>query len=545
MNGCRTLRRWTILTTLGLLALGNPTRSTIVVSGLDGENRPEVRHVIRANDPGLRAIMRDIPTKVPFEPRSVVSPAAVFVLNLQGFPPAAQAAFQRAADIWSAVLTSSVPITVDARFAALPAGVLGSAGANSSSRNFPNAPLANTWFPAALANKLNGIDRVPGLADIDAEFSSSFSWYFGLDQNVPSGQFDFVSTVLHELGHGLGFFGSEDVNGGIGSFGLTAGGILSPLVYDRHVFSGAGQALVALANPSAGVAAFYTSNNIFFRTPPSLALRDEDLTEDVAGPVKLYAPNPFEPGSSVSHLDEATFPPGDPNSLMTPFAGQQESDHNPGPLTLAMFQDMGWTVAGGAPPPPPPGPGPGPGGPPPAPTNFAAVVNNLNVTFTWNASAGATSYNLEVGFGPGLTNAFNGNVGNTTIIPNAQGPAGNYFGRVRANGPGGTSGPSNEVNFTLGGGGPGPCQIPPPPGNLTFQKNGFNVVLNWLAAAGATSYEVQVGSAPGQSNLLTINVGNITNLPAFGPPGTYFVRIVAINACGRSGASNEVTIVLP
>ena len=29
---------------------------------------------------------------------------------------------------------------------------------------------------------------------------------------------------------------------------------------------------------------------------------------------RLYAPNPWEPGSSYSHLDDDTFPAGNPNS---------------------------------------------------------------------------------------------------------------------------------------------------------------------------------------------------------------------------------------
>src|SRR6187431_937524 len=62
-------------------------------------------------------------------------------------------AFQYAADLWGAVLESNAPIYISAQFSALDCtadqAVLGSAGAATSLRNFPNAPRANTWYPVA------------------------------------------------------------------------------------------------------------------------------------------------------------------------------------------------------------------------------------------------------------------------------------------------------------------------------------------------------------------------------------------------------------
>ena len=45
---------------------------------------------------------------------------------------------------------------------------------------------------------------------------------------------------------------------------------------------------------------------------------------------------------SDSHLDEATYLRGNPNSLMTPRLGMGESIRTPGPITLAIFRTMGW-----------------------------------------------------------------------------------------------------------------------------------------------------------------------------------------------------------
>ena len=41
----------------------------------------------------------------------------------------------------------------------------------------------------------------------------------GLDNVVPANKISFRSTVMHELGHGLGFLGSGWVQNGKGTFG--------------------------------------------------------------------------------------------------------------------------------------------------------------------------------------------------------------------------------------------------------------------------------------------------------------------------------------
>jgi hypothetical protein len=126
-------------------------------------------------------------------------------------------AFQAAASIWGATLSSAVPIIINAQFTALTcsssSAVLGSAGANTIESNFTNAPVANTWYPQALANKLAGVDLEPAQQDINANFNVNLGqtgcldgtfFYLGLDNNHGT-NIDLVSVLLHEFGHGLGF----------------------------------------------------------------------------------------------------------------------------------------------------------------------------------------------------------------------------------------------------------------------------------------------------------------------------------------------------
>jgi hypothetical protein len=137
-------------------------------------------------------------------------------------------AFQHAAELWGATLNSPVPIRVDASFVPLSctasSAVLGSAGANEIWSDFDHAPHANTWYPSALASKLQGSDvTTPDQSHIVARFNSRLGlfadclpgsgFYLGLDNQFGS-QIDLVTVLLHEMGHGLGF--QTFTNGGTG-----------------------------------------------------------------------------------------------------------------------------------------------------------------------------------------------------------------------------------------------------------------------------------------------------------------------------------------
>ena len=119
-------------------------------------------------------------------------------------------AFQYAASLWAAEIDSPVTIVIQASFDPLPPNVLGAAGARYIVRDFgsvglfPGAEFPATFYFASLANKRAGADLVPSLHDINAQFSSNFNFYLGLDNNHGA-QLDLVAVLLHEFGHGLNF----------------------------------------------------------------------------------------------------------------------------------------------------------------------------------------------------------------------------------------------------------------------------------------------------------------------------------------------------
>ena len=187
--------------------------------------------------------------------------------------------------------------------------------------------------------------------------------------------------------------------------------------------------------------------------------------------------------------------------------------------------------------------------PPPPPTGLTPpvqqppVVTGSTVRVAWSAVNGARRYQLRAGTIAGASNAFDGDVGNTTTLTAANVPTGSYFIRVHAVGASGETGPSNELRADVGGA--GPCATPAPPGNLTFSTAGAVVTLRWNASVGAAAYTVEAGSVNGAANLALISIGSAsTTLTAVAPPGRYFVRVRATASCGVSGPSNEVVIVV-
>ncbi|MGZ4675481.1 MAG: Calx-beta domain-containing protein [Acidimicrobiia bacterium] len=295
-----------------------------------------VTPVVLGPAPATRTVV-DAPARTP-DPTLHSSSGATFVVNYDaGFDanPAAKAAFQFAVDQWSQLISSSVPIEIDASFGDLgDPSILGGAGPAAFYRDFPGAPRASTWYPAALANSLGGSDLNGTASEIVAQFSSTFpSFYFGTDGNT-GGKVDFASVVMHELGHGLGFLGAMNVSGGNGTCCLSG----FPTVFDRFTTSN-GTALLSIPDGSGAgtLGPALQGHDVRFTGTQAVAAAGGTAP-------KLYDPVSWEPGSSYSHLDDATYPAGDPNSLMTHAIGPNEVVHDPGPITLGIFADSGWTV---------------------------------------------------------------------------------------------------------------------------------------------------------------------------------------------------------
>jgi hypothetical protein len=93
-------------------------------------------------------------------------------------------------------------------------------------------------------------------------------------------------------------------------------------------------------------------------------------------------------------------------------------------------------------------------GAPGAPTGLTATTNGASVALRWQAPTGscpATTYVIEAGSGPGLSNLASFSTGSTLTTFSASGvPSGSYYLRVRSGNASGASAPSNEVVMVVG-----------------------------------------------------------------------------------------------
>jgi hypothetical protein len=275
--------------------------------------------------------------------------STIKVNYIGNWPANAKTAFDYAKHIWEVTLASPVTTVVSATWESLGTNVLGSTQPRDAIRfttnPTPGGAAANTWYPIALANKLGGKDYNGSAVEILARFNSGFpSWYFGTDGKVGANQYDFASVALHELAHGLGFAGSMSViyPGKTGSWGF--GGY--PFIFDRFAVNDLNQKLIDTSlfpNNSTSLGDQLTSNKVFFNGAHAMAANGGQKP-------KLYTPPVWEQGSSFSHLDETTYLAAGGNALMTPYLYNGEVEHAPGPITLGIFQDLGWGLQTNLPP---------------------------------------------------------------------------------------------------------------------------------------------------------------------------------------------------
>lgn len=285
-------------------------------------------------------------TPLPAAAQEAPSPTAIHIVYEGSWNSEARAALEYAATLWETFIDSSVPITVQARWQSLPSGVPAEGGVQSYSLGFAGAPDANVWYPAALRNAITGTDLVAD-AEVVVVFNQDIpNWYFGIDGRPASRQYDFVTLAMQQIGRGLGLETSLShqcpTPGNKGCWGYQND---HPTVFDRFLVNRAGNRLIDTTlypNPSISLGNQLASGNIFFDGPQARVANG-------GLPPKLYAPATWQEGASLVYLDEAAYATVSSEALMTPVIHPGEAHHYPGPVFLAMLEDLGWQLRHTAP----------------------------------------------------------------------------------------------------------------------------------------------------------------------------------------------------
>lgn len=183
--------------------------------------------------------------------------------------------------------------------------------------------------------------------------------------------------------------------------------------------------------------------------------------------------------------------------------------------------------------------------PKPPASSPASAVAATSFSANWVASAGASSYRIDVSthsnFSDFVTNWNDAVLGNvTTISVGTNINSGiTYYYRVRAVNGSGTSDNSSIINVTT---------IPPAPVEAAASdvtNNGFNA--HWNASTGASGYRLDVSTANDflsfVSGYQNLDAGNTTSYSVNGLSAgtTYYYRIRAYNTGGTSGVSGTTT----
>jgi len=203
---------------------------------------------------------------------------------------------------------------------------------------------AGTFFPviagihpgSTLRRLSTGFKPFAGFPEISVSVDLGFPWNFD-ESDPPPGTADFFSVLLHEITHGLGFTSLIEPDGS----SSVGPGVYS--VYDSLLTDGTESSpLLSGGIPpafQAGIASLI-GDDVWFDGGQAFVRYDRGT------PVPVYAPAPYEPGSSISHWDLNTI---QSVSVMTHAITLGTAQREFAPVDLGALIDLGYNGIDGAP----------------------------------------------------------------------------------------------------------------------------------------------------------------------------------------------------
>jgi len=272
-----------------------------------------------------------------------------FTFTINGSAPAGfTTALNIAGQKWSNYLQINVPIKVNVfivNASFLPFSAITFANGRE---NFTNAPYPNILYTTPLANQLAGTQTNPGEYDMDIYFNLFTSYYFGTGK-PPANQTDFISTAMHEIGHGLGFYSDGFVdNSGKGSFGNIPSSTFPiatsfpwrgqdsvPGIFDKYMVKTSGNHLTTCAPQNSNALGDSLKNGPLYFNGPLYANASHSNT-----PIRLSGgAGTFTIGVDLLHIHQSYA-----NTIMSYYWGAGDTVRIPAPWELGILKEIGWNL---------------------------------------------------------------------------------------------------------------------------------------------------------------------------------------------------------
>ncbi|MCV7216066.1 Ig-like domain-containing protein [Mycobacterium crocinum] len=190
---------------------------------------------------------------------------------------------------------------------------------------------------------LTGEDLNGSAADGTIDWNFGYGW--GYFSTVPAGSYDFQSTAMHELLHTYGFLSVIDSAGNNSIENWTT--------FDKFVVDKYGNSVWTGPNDTTFNSTAYNSNltggngGLYFGGPTLPTTYAYQANQN--NPVPLYTPNPWESGSSMSHLNDNYY--NGSSDLRPEMLMNAASDTGPGvtklsDIEIGIMADLGYKMVG-------------------------------------------------------------------------------------------------------------------------------------------------------------------------------------------------------
>lgn len=276
-------------------------------------------------------------------------PPSTFKFTMNGNPPPAGLidALNNAAHRWDNYLKITVPIKVNLFLINTNLVPFSGLTLANGRKKFINIPDPNFIYTTALANQLAGMELNPGEQDMDIYINLITPMYFGTGKPA-SNQEDFITLIMHEIGHGLGFYSDGYVNAtNIGSFGNIPATAISPIstsfpwhgqdsipsIYDKYIIKKSGKHLVGIAvnnTSTLGDSIKFTTN--YFDGPQYANASNGGKPIKLSGGTGTYTL-----GVDLLHLNDDVC-----NSIMSYCWGLGDTVRTPAAWEMGILNEIGW-----------------------------------------------------------------------------------------------------------------------------------------------------------------------------------------------------------